>query len=114
VIFFLEFSFIGHFFTRSIYLAGIYSVVLMTLEKTTQFTLAITCVASLIFFVIASTGNYAFAGNSGEYQKDHINWKKFQNSNEYKDASNKEQKCLDKANRLGNNLAGYEVRDCLN
>ena len=54
----------------------------MTLEKTTQFTLAITCVASLIFFVIASTGNYAFAGNSGEYQKDRINWKKFQNSNE--------------------------------
>jgi hypothetical protein len=85
----------------------------MTLEKRTQLTLVITCIASLIFFAIASTGNHAFAGNSGEYQKDHINWKKFQNSNEYKDASNKEQKCLDKAHRLGNNLAGYEVRDCL-
>ena len=73
---------------------GIYGVVVMTLQKRTQFTLAVTCVTSLIFFAIASTGNYAFA--RGEYQKDHINWNKFKNSDDYKDASNKEQKCLDK------------------
>jgi hypothetical protein len=85
----------------------------MTLEKNTRTSLTIACIASLIFFAIAITNNHASAGNSGEYKKDHINWKKFQNSNEYKDASKKEQKCLDKAHRLGNNLAGYEVRDCL-
>lgn len=86
----------------------------MILEKKTETetSLAITCIASLIFFAIAISNNHASAGNS-EYGKDHINWKKFQNSNEYKGASNKEQKCLSKAHNLGNNLAGYEVRDCL-
>jgi hypothetical protein len=84
----------------------------MTLENKTKVVLGITCVASMIFFVIATTSAHAFAGK-GEYQKDHINWKKFKNSNEYKNANNKDQKCLDKAHRLGNNLAGYEVRDCL-
>lgn len=84
----------------------------MILEKKTRTSLTITCIASLIFFAIAISNNHASAGNS-DYQKDHINWKKFQNSSEYKGASNKEQKCLNKAHNLGNNLAGYEVRDCL-
>ncbi len=84
----------------------------MNLEKNAKVVLGMACVASLIFFVIAISSTNAVAGK-GEYNKDHINWKKFKNSNEYKDASNKEQKCLDKSHRLGNNLAGYEVRDCL-
>lgn len=53
----------------------------MTLENKSKVVLGITCVASMIFFVIATTSAHAFAGK-GEYQKDHINWKKFKNSNE--------------------------------
>jgi hypothetical protein len=62
---------------------------------------------------IANSNARVYAGN-GDYDTgdDHINWKKFKNSNTYEDANKKTQKCFERAHDNGDNLAGYEVKNC--
>jgi hypothetical protein len=62
---------------------------------------------------LTSNTNHVFAGKNG-YDKndDHISWKQFKNSNTYKDADKDTQNCFGKAHDRGNNLAGYEIKNC--
>ncbi len=62
---------------------------------------------------LTSSTNQVFAGKDGYGNNDdHINWKKFKNSNTYDDADKKTQKCFERAHDRGDNLAGYEVKKC--
>jgi uncharacterized membrane protein YgcG len=62
---------------------------------------------------IANSNARVYAGN-GDYDTgdDHIDWKNFKNSNTYEDANKKTQKCFERAHDNGDNLAGYEVKNC--
>jgi len=70
-------------------------------------------VLSIGMLGLTSNTNHVFAGKNG-YDKndDHISWKQFKNSNTYKDADKDTQNCFDKAHDRGNNLAGYEIKNC--
>ena len=59
---------------------------------------------------ISSSNASVYAGGYGN--DDHINWKKFKNSNDYDGANKKTQKCFERAHDRGDNLAGYEVKKC--
>ena len=60
-----------------------------------------------------SNTNHVFAVSNG-YDKndDHVNWKRFKNSNTYEDSNKKAQKCFERAYDSGDNLAGDEVKKC--
>jgi len=58
-----------------------------------------------------SSNAYLYAKGYGD-NDDHIDWKKFKNSNTYDDANKKTQKCFERAHDRGDNLAGYEVKKC--
>ena len=85
----------------------------MNKKQSAQTLLLLGTVLSIGILGLTSSTNQVFAGKNG-YDKndDHVNWKKFKNSNTYTNADKDTQKCLDKAHDRGNNLAGYEIKNC--
>jgi len=85
----------------------------MNKKQSAQALLLLRTVLSVGILGLTSSTNQVFAGKNG-YDKndDHVNWKKFKNSNTYANADKDTQKCLDKAQNRGNNLAGYEIKNC--
>ncbi len=53
-----------------------------------------------------------YAGDDYDTDDDDINWKKFKNSDTYKDAGKDTKKCFKNAHDKGDKLAGYEVEGC--
>jgi len=53
-----------------------------------------------------------YAGDDYDTDDDDINWKKFKNSDTYKDADKDTKKCFKNAHDKGDKLAGYEVEGC--
>ncbi|HEX2304928.1 MAG TPA: hypothetical protein VHH33_01440 [Nitrososphaeraceae archaeon] len=62
---------------------------------------------------ITTSNTQVFAEKYGyDGDDDDINWKKFKNSDTYKDADDDVQDCFKDAHDRGDNLAGYEVENC--
>lgn len=53
-----------------------------------------------------------YAIDDNEFDDDNINWKDFKNSHVYENSTKEMQKCIQKAENLGDNLADYEIYDC--
>jgi hypothetical protein len=47
-----------------------------------------------------------------EFDDDNIDWKDFKNSQIFENSTKQTQKCMEKAEHLGDNLADYELYDC--
>jgi hypothetical protein len=86
---------------------------LMNKNRSMQTILLLGTILAVAMVGIANSNARVYAGN-GDYDTgdDHINWKKFKNSNTYEDANKKTQKCFERAHDNGDNLAGYEVKNC--
>jgi hypothetical protein len=86
---------------------------LMNKKRSVQTILLLGTILAVAMVGIASSNARVYAGN-GDYDTgdDHINWKKFKNSNTFEDANEKTQKCFERAHDNGDNLAGYEVKNC--
>ena len=86
---------------------------LMNKNRSMQTILLLGTILAVAMVGIANSNARVYAGN-GDYDTgdDHINWKKFKNSNTYADANKKTQKCFERAHDNGDNLAGYEVKNC--
>src|SRR5438093_10326668 len=96
---------------RFIYVS--FELSLMNKNRSMQTILLLGTILAVAMVGIASSNARVYAGN-GDYDTgdDHINWKKFKNSNTYEDTNKKTQKCFERAHDNGDNLAGYEVKNC--
>jgi hypothetical protein len=47
-----------------------------------------------------------------EFDDDNIEWKDFKNSHIFENSTRQTQKCIEKAEHLGDNLADYGMYDC--
>lgn len=60
-----------------------------------------------------SSNTHVFTGKDDyDDDDDHINWKKFKNSDIYEQADGDLKDCFKEAHDRGDNLAGYEVEEC--
>jgi len=84
----------------------------MNKKQSMQTLLILGTVLSIGMIGIAGANIPLYAGEGYDNDDDHINWKKFKNSNTYDDADKKTQKCFERAHDRGDNLAGYEVEKC--
>ena len=50
--------------------------------------------------------------NNNKFDDDNINWNHFKNTAIFENATSNMQKCIIKAEHLGDNLADYEIYDC--
>jgi uncharacterized membrane protein YgcG len=85
----------------------------MNKNRSIQTILLLGTILAVAMVGIASSNTRAYASNGGYDAGDNnINWKKFKNSNTFEGANTKTQKCFERAHDNGNNLAGYEVKNC--
>jgi hypothetical protein len=82
----------------------------MNKKQSVKTFLVLGTIVAVAMIGISSSNASVYAGGYGN--DDHINWKKFKNSNDYDDANKKTQKCFERAHDRGDNLAGYEVKKC--
>jgi hypothetical protein len=83
----------------------------MNKKQSVKTFLVLGTIVAVAMIGISSSNVSVNAGGYGD-NDDHINWKKFKNSNTYDDANKKTQKCYERAHDRGDNLAGYEVKKC--
>ena len=96
---------------RFIYVS--FELSLMNKNRSIQTILLLGTILAVAMVGIASSNTRAYASNGGYDAGDNnINWKKFKNSNTFEGANTKTQKCFERAHDNGNNLAGYEVKNC--
>jgi len=96
---------------RFIYVS--FELSLMNKNRSIQTILLLGTILAVAMVGIAGSNARVYAGNGGYDAGDNnINWKKFKNSNTYDDANKKTQKCFERAHDRGDNLAGYEVKNC--
>ena len=96
---------------RFIYVS--FELFLMNKNQSMQTILLLGTILAVAMVGIASSNARVYAGNGGyDTGDDHINWKKFQESNTYQDADKDTKKCFENAHDRGDNLAGYEVKKC--
>jgi hypothetical protein len=96
---------------RFIYVS--FELSLMNKNRSIQTILLLGTILAVAMVGIASSNARVYASNGGYDAGDNnINWKKFKNSNTYDDANKKTQKCFERAHDRGDNLAGYEVKNC--
>jgi hypothetical protein len=96
---------------RFIYVS--FALSLMNKNRSIQTILLLGTILAVVMVGITSSNARVYAGN-GDYDTgdDHINWKKFKQSNTYQDADKDTKKCFENAHDRGDNLAGYEVKNC--
>ena len=96
---------------RFIYVS--FELFLMNKNQSMQTILLLGTIVAVAMVGIASSNARVYAGNGGyDTGDDHINWKKFKESNTYQDADKDTKKCFENAHDRGDNLAGYEVKKC--
>jgi len=100
-------------FTKDRFIYIGFELPLMNKNRSVQTILLLGTILAVAMVGIASSNARVFAGNGGYDAGDNnINWKKFKNSNTFEGANTKTQKCFERAHDNGNNLAGYEVKNC--
>jgi hypothetical protein len=85
---------------------------LMNKKRSMQTLLLLGTVLTIGILGLPNNNIPLYAGDDYDKDDDDINWKKFKDSDTYKDADKDTKKCFENAHDRGDNLAGYEVEGC--